>query len=106
MSNRNRRHTTSTSPLRAWDHRHTKYYLARVSSEIRGVPILKIGIIGTGEIAREHALALASITKRVSLVAATDMLPGRLADFGEAFSVPRLYATAVELVADPEVELV
>lgn len=68
--------------------------------------MVKVGIIGTGAIAREHARAIALAPESVRLIAAADVLPERLAEFADAFSIPRRHASAAELIADPEVELV
>jgi predicted dehydrogenase len=68
--------------------------------------MLKVGIIGTGIIAREHAQALAMLAGEARLVAAADLAAEPLKRFAEAFGVGRTYATAAELIADPEVDLV
>ncbi|THD77680.1 MAG: hypothetical protein E7812_13035 [Phenylobacterium sp.] len=68
--------------------------------------MIKVGIIGTGIIAREHAAALASLQGIARLVAAADVSAEQLARFADAFGVERRYATAEALIADPEVELV
>ena len=68
--------------------------------------MLKVGIIGTGLIARDHALAISMLPGRVSLIAVADVAPARLQDFSASFLVPRRYQDAVDLIADPEVDLV
>jgi predicted dehydrogenase len=68
--------------------------------------MLKVGIIGTGTIAREHAAAIAMIPESATLVAATDISPERLTEFEKAFKVHRCYSSAAELIADSEVNLV
>ena len=67
---------------------------------------MKVGIIGTGAIAREHARAIAMVPGSATLVAACDVDPARLAAFSGDFGVARSHATVAELIADPEVELV
>ena len=59
---------------------------------------LRAAIIGTGGIASEHARTIREAGERVELVAGTDVDPRRLADFGEAHSIPRSYATTRELL--------
>jgi len=68
--------------------------------------MMRVGIIGTGIIAKEHALAIAMVPGSVKLVAAADIAPDRLEPFCAAFGVSRRYASAAELIADPEVDLV
>jgi predicted dehydrogenase len=68
--------------------------------------MLNVGIIGTGLIARDHALAISMLPGRVSLVAVADVAPERLQDFSASFLVPRHYQDAAELIADPDVDLV
>jgi predicted dehydrogenase len=63
-------------------------------------------MIGTGLIAREHALAISMIHGSASLVAAADVVNEKLQTFCSFFGVPRRYETAVDLIADPEVDLV
>ena len=68
--------------------------------------MLNIGIIGTGLIAKEHALAISMVPGSTSLIAAADFAPERLQDFCASFHVPRRYQDAADLIADPEVDLV
>jgi predicted dehydrogenase len=68
--------------------------------------MIRIGIVGTGLIAREHALAISMIQDSASLVAAADVVNERLQTFCKSFGVPRRYKTAGDLIADPEVDLV
>jgi dTDP-4-amino-4,6-dideoxygalactose transaminase/predicted dehydrogenase len=67
--------------------------------------MVRIGIIGTGSIAREHARAI-SLVPGASLVAASDVVPATLDDFCETFQVSRKYLDAADLLADPAVDLV
>jgi predicted dehydrogenase len=68
--------------------------------------MLNVGIIGTGLIAKEHALAISMLPGSVSLVAVADVAPERLQDFSASFLVPRRYQDAAALIADHEVDLV
>jgi dTDP-4-amino-4,6-dideoxygalactose transaminase/predicted dehydrogenase len=68
--------------------------------------MLNIGIIGTGLIAREHALAISMVPGCASLIAAADVAPERLQDFCASFRVPRRYRDVSDLIADPDVDLV
>jgi predicted dehydrogenase len=68
--------------------------------------MLNVGIIGTGLIARDHALAISMLPGRVSLVAVADVAPERLQDFSASFLAPRRYQDAADLIADPDVDLV
>ncbi len=68
--------------------------------------MLKIGIIGTGIIAEEHAKAIAMLSGSATLVAAADVVPEKLGKFRDTFHVPRGYDNAAALIADSEVNLV
>jgi len=68
--------------------------------------MLNVGIIGTGLIARDHALAISMLPGRVSLVAVADVAPERLQDFSASFLAPRHYLDAADLIVDPQVDLV
>lgn len=68
--------------------------------------MVRVGIVGTGIIAKEHAKAIAMVPDSVKLVAACDVAQERLQEFCTAFQVPRSYRDAAELIADPEVDLV
>ena len=68
--------------------------------------MIRIGIIGTGLIARQHALAISMIPSSASLVAAADIAPERLQAFGDSFQVRLRYAAAADLIADPGIDLV
>ena len=47
--------------------------------------MVRIGIIGTGLIAREHALAISMIHRSATLVAAADVVPEKLQTFCNSF---------------------
>ncbi|MEJ8572836.1 Gfo/Idh/MocA family protein [Microbaculum marinum] len=67
--------------------------------------MLKIGIIGTGVIAHEHAAAIGMIPG-LELVGASDISAGRLTAFADAFGLSRRYEGADELIADSDLQLV
>jgi perosamine synthetase len=67
---------------------------------------VRVGIIGTGLVAREHASTIAMIPSDAVLVAAADVLPERLTQFGQEFQVERCYRSGAELISDPNVDLV
>jgi predicted dehydrogenase len=68
--------------------------------------MIRVGIIGTGLIANEHAVALSMIHDNARLVAAADVLAEKLEVFCNSLEVQRRYKTAVDLIADPDVDLV
>lgn len=68
--------------------------------------MVRVGIVGTGIIAREHANAIAKLPGVVSLAAAADLNPDRLGDFCKAYGVQAGYQTPEQLIADPNVDLV
>ncbi|WP_240687196.1 DUF6807 family protein [Amycolatopsis suaedae] len=69
----------------------------------------RVGIVGTGAIARTHALALrrlAEETGDVALVAAADTDPGRLSVFAAEFEVAAVYPDAEALLAGAGADIV
>jgi predicted dehydrogenase len=68
--------------------------------------MIRIGIIGTGVIAKEHAQAIAMARDRARLVAAAEIDSERLEVFSGAFQVERRYRDAVHLITHSEVDLV
>jgi perosamine synthetase len=68
--------------------------------------MIKVGIIGTGIIAFEHAEAIGMTGNRMRLVAASDVSADRLSQFCNACGVTRQYADAQALIDDLEVDLV
>ena len=68
--------------------------------------MIKIGIVGTGIVAMEHAKAIASLSGVAQLVAAADVNAERLGAFAKSFGTPKAYPDAAALIADPEVQLV
>ncbi len=65
-----------------------------------------IGLIGTGTIAEEHAMAIGQLASQCVLVAACDSNPARLLRFGEKFFFPNALTSAHELIAHPQVDVV
>jgi UDP-N-acetyl-2-amino-2-deoxyglucuronate dehydrogenase len=67
---------------------------------------IRVGIIGTGIVAREHAKAISMVPGTVTLTAAVDIASARLQEFCDTFSVSRKYHDAADLIADADVDLV
>ena len=65
---------------------------------------MRIAIVGTGNIARIHAKALAM--PGVAIVAAADVEAARLAEFREQFGVPAGYSDVAELLREARPDLV
>src|ERR1039457_6813813 len=68
--------------------------------------MIRIGIIGTGVIAKEHAQAISMLAGRAKLVAAADVSSERLGIFCSCFQIRNGYENADELIADPDIDLV
>ena len=68
--------------------------------------MIRVGIIGTGLIAREHAAAIAMTGGQIKLVAAADVSAERLARFSDDFGVAERHEDASALIADPQIDLV
>lgn len=66
---------------------------------------IRFGFIGAGQISH---ISAASVQKHEQgrIVAAQDLNAERLQDLRDAFAIPRGYATADELLADPEIDAV
>lgn len=69
-------------------------------------PPLRAGIIGTGAIARAHATAIAELDPRIILVGVADLDSARAAEFADGFGGPATYATADELLAAADLDIV
>lgn len=67
---------------------------------------VRIGIIGTGAIARDHARGIAMLPDLAEVVAAADLSPERLDDFARSFGVRRCHPAVAALLDDPEIDLV
>lgn len=68
--------------------------------------MIRVGIIGTGIIAREHAHAIAMTDDVLSLAAAADLDAGRLHAFCRDFAVTRAFPDGADLIADAGIDLV
>src|SRR5215203_1891943 len=68
--------------------------------------MLNVGIVGTGLIAREHATAIGLLPGLVSLKAAADVAPDRLAAFATSYPGIHTFADATELLRSPTIDLV
>lgn len=68
--------------------------------------MIRVGIIGAGIIAREHAAAISMVPSSAVLIAAADVMPERLSGFCNEYRVQRQFADAADLIADPDVDLV
>src|SRR5262249_23053613 len=68
--------------------------------------MIKVGIIGTGIVAREHAAAIKMAPADVSLCAAADLDPQRLNQVADACKVERRYQSPADLIGDRDVKLV
>lgn len=68
--------------------------------------MIKVGIIGTGLIAREHANAIAMVGDQLKLVAAADVSADRLAQFCGEFGITARHGSGAALIGDPNVDLV
>lgn len=66
---------------------------------------LRFGIIGCGAIGPTHAAALRQI-EGVEVLAVADVNPDRARDVARKYSVPRILASDVDLINDPEIDAV
>jgi len=68
----------------------------------------KVGIVGAGGIARQHAIAWRSNEPRGKLVALADISPQRAQIISDDFTggTAKIYGSIDELVADPEIDVV
>lgn len=66
---------------------------------------ISYGIIGTGAIAKQHALAIESC-EDARIGAVCDTNPQRAADFAAEYGVQRIYCSLEELLRDPEIQAV
>jgi dTDP-4-amino-4,6-dideoxygalactose transaminase/predicted dehydrogenase len=67
--------------------------------------IIRAGIIGTGDIAREHAKSI-SMIRDVVLVAAADIERAKLESFCSEYSISKAYNVAERLIDDRDIDLV
>lgn len=66
---------------------------------------LRFGIVGCGSIGPTHAAAVAQIGG-TEVVAVADVLADRAQAMAKKFGISRVYASDVELIADPDVDVV
>lgn len=78
---------------------------AQTSSSSSGNGKLRFGIVGCGSIGPTHAGALAQIGD-AELVAVADVIPERAKSMAQKFSVPKVYLSDDELIADPDIDVV
>jgi UDP-N-acetyl-2-amino-2-deoxyglucuronate dehydrogenase len=55
---------------------------------------VRFGIVGTGGIARHHAVGLKAMPQDAEIVACADVQPGRAKEFAEAHQIPHYYDSA------------
>ncbi len=66
---------------------------------------LKVALIGIGGIARTHVPGWQA-SEHAELVAAVDINPNALADFGKAHNITRLYTDARDVFADRDIDII
>jgi inositol 2-dehydrogenase len=69
-------------------------------------PRLKIGLIGLGRLGRVYARDLSTRLAETRLTAVADLSADLAATIADEFDVPRSYARAEDLIADPDVDAV
>ena len=69
--------------------------------------VLRVGVIGLGEVAQVvHLPVLAALPQLFSVESACDISPTLVSQVGDRFSIPRRYATTTELVAAGDIDAV
>jgi predicted dehydrogenase len=68
--------------------------------------IFRAAIVGTGDIASEHAAAIRQLNGRVEIVAAVDVNEQRVATFAAEWGVPKTYESVSQLLASEQLDLV
>lgn len=68
--------------------------------------MIKVGMVGVGDISGIYLKNLTGVFKEVELVAVCDLIRERAEKAQEKYGVPKLYDTMYELFADPEIDLV
>jgi len=66
----------------------------------------KTAIIGTGAVAGEHAIAMATLKERGQVVACVDVEPDRAVAFAKRWNIPAVHSSVEELLASAELDLV
>jgi perosamine synthetase len=64
-----------------------------------------IGIVGTGDIAAEHARAISTLPE-LALIGAADVVEDKRRKFCAAFDIPKSFPSAEALIADDQIHLV
>lgn len=67
---------------------------------------LRWGLIGAGDIANKSVADAIQADPNSDLIAVCRRDEGRLAEFADKFSIPRRYASATDLISDPDVDAV
>ncbi len=69
--------------------------------------IIRVGIIGLGEVAQlMHLPALADLGEQFRIEAVADVSPSVVSYIGNRYGIPRTYHSSEELIADPELDAV
>ena len=68
--------------------------------------IYRVAIVGTGDIAGEHAVAIRSLGERATIAAVVDVDPVRAAVFAAEWGVPAIHESLSQLLASEELDLV
>src|SRR6185437_15801109 len=66
----------------------------------------RAAIVGTGDIASEHAAAIRQLHDRVEIVAAVDVNEARVSAFATEWGVPKTYESVTRLLASERLDLV
>lgn len=68
--------------------------------------MIKIGMVGVGDISGIYLENITHVFKEMKLVAVCDLVKERAVNAQNKYNVPKLYATMYEMFADPEIDLV
>ncbi|WP_114558618.1 Gfo/Idh/MocA family protein [Desertihabitans aurantiacus] len=80
---------------------------ATVADQGAARPVLRVGVIGLGEVAQVvHLPVLASLPDLFEVRAVCDLSPTLVQQVGDAFGVPHRYATATELIGAGDLDAV
>lgn len=85
--------------------RGQKSTMAAQNSSSSSENTLRFGIVGCGSIGPTHAAAVAQIGG-TEVLAVADVQADRAQAMARKFGVPRVYASDVELIADPDIDVV
>lgn len=67
--------------------------------------MIRLAVVGTGGMAHAHARSFSKI-KKVKLVAACDIVPGRARTFADEFEIPEVYTDIDEMLAKSNIDAV